>query len=205
MRVTVSSWCRAALLALAFNLAAHAQPSPWAESYRLEALGRYAEAQAPLEPLATRQPAHEFALLRTAWLLHLQGRFAESEKRYFAAAAMNTRAIEPWLGVMLPQMAHYRWADAMQAGRKALEINPWDYTAQVRLLMCEEALSRWADVAARAAALAQRFPSDATALVYAARAASALRDTRGAREHYAQVLERFPEHAEARKYLADNP
>ena len=82
----------AACLALCVGHSALAQPSPWYESYRLEALGQYAEAQARIETLATQQPAHEFAVLRTAWLLYLQGRFVDSEKRYLSAAAMNPRA-----------------------------------------------------------------------------------------------------------------
>ena len=184
---------------------AQSQQDPWAESYRLEVTGKYAEAHAVIEVLATKQPAHEFATLRSAWLLYLQGKFVEAERRYLRAAEINPRSIEPWLGAMLPQMAQYRWADAIKSGQKALETNPWDYTAHVRLMACEEALSRWSDLATRAAALAARYPSDATALVYAARAAAAQRDMRKARGNYAQVLERFPEHVEAKKFMSSNP
>ena len=198
------AFARRTLAALASALAiagAHAQQDPWSESYRLEALGKYAEAQAQIAPFAVRQPAHEFAMLRSAWLLYLQARHAESEALYQKVLGANPRSIEAALGLMLPQMAQYRWADATKSGRRALAESPWDYTAHVRLMICEEATSRWDELAKHAAEVSHRYPSDATVLVYWARAESALRNTRRARELYAQVLERVPAHAEASKYL----
>ena len=186
---------------LAFAAAAHAQPDPWSESYRLEGLGRYAEAQAQIAPLATRQPVHEFALIRNAWLAYLQGRYPESETLYQRALAANPRSLEASLGLMLPQMAQYRWADVIKAGRRVLADSPWDYTAHVRIMISEEAMSRWDELAKHAAEVSSRYPTDATLLVYWARAESALKNLRKARELYAQVLERVPGHAEATKYL----
>lgn len=186
---------------LAIALASNAQADSWSESYRLEALGRYAEAQAQIAPLSTRQPAHEFAVIRAAWLTYLQGRYPEAETLYQRALSVNPRSIEASLGVMLPQMAQYRWADAIKTGRKLLSDSPWDYTAHVRIMICEEAMSRWDDLARHAAEVSLRYPTDATILVYWARAESALRNVRRARELYTQVTERVPGHAEAGKYL----
>ncbi len=195
--------CRLAALTagLALSFAAQAQTDPWSESYRLEGLGRYAEAQAQIAPLATRQPVHEFALIRSAWLQYLQGSHTEAEALYQRALALNSRSIEAALGVMLPQMAQYRWADAIKTGRKVLASSPWDYTAHVRIMICEEATSRWDELAKHASEVSSRYPTDATLLVYWARAESALRNVRRARELYAQVIERVPGHAEATKYL----
>ncbi|MSQ72416.1 MAG: hypothetical protein EXR27_14155 [Betaproteobacteria bacterium] len=193
------------LAALAAGLmiaaAAHAQQDHWAESFRLEGIGNYAEALARIAPLATRQPPHEFALIRTAWLTYLQGRYPEAEALYLKALAVNPRSIEAALGTMLPQMAQYRWADAIKTGRKVLADSPWDYTAHVRIMICEEATSRWDDLSKHAAQVSPRYPTDTTILVYWARAESALRNVRKARELYAQALERVPGHAEATKYL----
>lgn len=191
----------AVLAALAFAAQSHAQTDPWAESYRLENLGRYAEARAQIASFANRPAAHEFALMRSAWLSYLEARHAEAEALYQKALAANPRSLEAMLGLMLPQMAQYRWEDAIRVGRRVLNESPWDYTAHVRLMICEEATSRWEELARHATALAQRYPSDATILVYWARAESALRNSRKARELYAQVLERVPGHAEATKYL----
>lgn len=195
-------------LAIAALLAASmvgAQPDPWSESYRLEYLGKHADALALIEPIANRQPVNEFAILRSAWLLHLQGKYAEAEKRYQRAAEVNPRSLEAKLGLMLPQMALYRWNDAIQSGRKVLADSPWNYTAHVRIMISEEALSRWEDLAKHAAEVSSRYPADATVLVYWARAEAALKRTRKARELYAQVLERVPGHIEASTYIRNVP
>jgi tetratricopeptide (TPR) repeat protein len=182
-----------------------AQKDPWAESYRLEALGKYADAQAALEPLWARQPNHEFMVIRSAWLSYLQGRHAEAEKGYLRAYELNPRSLEALLGVMLPQMAQYRWVEAITAGRKVLDESRWNYTAHVRIMICEEAMSRWSDLARHAAEVSARYPTDATLLVYWARAEAALRNTAKAKSLYNQVLERIPGHIEATKFIKNNP
>ncbi|MBI4989535.1 MAG: hypothetical protein HZC23_12010 [Rhodocyclales bacterium] len=194
-----------ALAALLTAPAIGAQQDPWSESYRLEYLGKHADALALVEPFANRQPVNEFAIMRSAWLLHLQGRYAEAEKRYLRAAEVNPRSLEAKLGVMLPQMALYRWNDAIQSGRKVLADNPWNYTAHARIMLSEEALSRWEDLAKHAAEVSARYPTDATLLVYWARAEAALKRTRKAKELYAQVLERVPGHIEASTYIKNVP
>ena len=194
----------AAGLALASPMAG-AQQDPWTESYRFEYIGKYAEALALIEPLASRQPINEFAIMRSAWLLHLQGKYAEAEKRYQRAAEVNPRSLEAKLGIMLPQMALYRWNDAIQTGRKVLADSPWNYTAHVRIMISEEALSRWEELSKHAAEVSARYPTDATLIVYWARAEAALKRTRKAKELYAQVLERVPGHIEAGNYLRNNP
>ena len=194
-----------AIAALLLAPLAGAQPDPWSESYRLEYVGKYADALSLIEPIANRQPVNEFAIMRTAWLLHLQGKYAESEKRYLRAAEVNPRSLEARLGLMLPQMALYRWNDAIQSGKKVLAESPWNYTAHVRIMVCEEALSRWEDLSKHAAEVSVRYPADATLLVYWARAEAALKRSRKAKELYAQVLERVPGHIEASTYIRHVP
>jgi tetratricopeptide (TPR) repeat protein len=203
MHPTVRTVVVLALLLLA--PAAGAEQDPWSESYRLEYLGKHAEALALIEPFARRQPVNEFAIMRSAWLLHLQGKYAEAEQRYLRAAQANPRSIEARLGAMLPQMALYRWNDAIETGRKILADSPWNYTAHVRIMICEEALSRWEDLAKHAAEVSARYPTDATVLVYWARAEAALKRTRKARELFAMVLQRVPGHIEAGSYLKNAP
>ncbi len=191
--------------ALAAAGQSYAQADPWAESYKLEAARKYAEAQAQMEKVVARQPSNDFAVMRTAWLSYLQGQHAESEKHYRRAIEINTRSIEARLGLMLPLMAQYRWADATKVGRDVLAVSPWDYHAHTRLMVCEEATSRWDDLAKHAAEVAVRYPSDATALVYWARAESALGNPRRAKTLFNQVLERYPGHDEASRYVRANP
>lgn len=199
----IRGWvCTAGLSCALVASGALAQTDPWAESYRLEAAGKYADAQALIEPLATRQPPNEFAALRVGWLLYLQARHAESEKQYRRAADAYPRSLEARLGLMLPLMAQSKWQDAIRAGREVLAASPWQYTAHARLMVCEEATSRWDDLAKRGAEVSARYPSDANALVYWARAESALGNSHKARTLFQQVLERIPGHTEATRYLA---
>ena len=203
LRVRALSCVLVPLCLLTASFGARAQANPWYDSYQLEYLGKYAEAQAKIEPQATQR--NEFALIRSAWLLYLQGKYADSAARYRAAAELNPRSTEAPLGAMLPLMAEYRWAEAIESGRKVLADNPWDYTTHVRLMVCEEALSRWDDLARHAAEVSQRYPTDATVMVYWARAESALRNIPRAKQLYAQVMERVPYHIEATKFLKNNP
>ncbi len=207
MVTTRSLFARTALAfaALLVTPTVGAQQDPWSESYRHEYVGKFAEALALIEPIANRQPTNEFAIMRSAWLLHLQGKYVEAEKRYLRAAEVNPRSLEAKLGVMLPQMALYRWNDAIQSGRKVLADSPWNYTAHIRIMVCEEALSRWEDLAKHAAEVSARFPADATSLVYWARAEAAQKRTRKAKELFAQVLERVPGHIEASTYIKNVP
>lgn len=199
----ITWWSRAATLVLVlFAVAAQGQQDPWAESFRLEAIGKYADAQALIEPLAARQPPHEFAMMRVGWLLYLQGRHADSAKQYRRAADANPQSIEARLGAMLPLMAQSQWQEATRAGREVLAISPWDFTAHLRLMICEESTSRWNDLAKHAAEVSARYPVDVNALVFWARAESALNNRQKAQLLYRQVLERIPGHAEALRYLS---
>lgn len=199
----ITRWARGAALALTlFAAAAQAQQEPWAESYRLEAIGKYGDAQTLIEPIAARQPPHELALMRVGWLLYLQGRHAESAKQYRRAADANPRSIEARLGMMLPLMAQSQWQEAERVGREVLAISPWDFTAHLRLMICEESTSRWNDLAKHAAEVSARYPVDVNALVFWARAESALSNRQKAQTLYRQVLERIPGHAEALRYMS---
>ena len=115
--------------ALALAQSAAGQSEPWAASYRLESLGQYAEAQAEVGKVLAAQPGHEFALIRSAWLAYLQGRYAESEGLYLKAAQRNARMVEASQGLMLPLMAQYRWVagkhERGQVGVQLLSVQPF--------------------------------------------------------------------------------
>lgn len=186
------------LLACSF---VQAQSSIMQESYQLEKENKPLEALAKIEQLLAQQPTHELALLRSAWLLHQQGQHAESEKRYAKAIELNPRSIDARLGLMLPQLAQKHYAKVVSTSRRVLADNPAEYTANLRLLISEEALARWPDVSRHASEFAAYYPTDATPLLYWARSEVAQRNTNKARELYSKVLERQPANEEASKYL----
>jgi len=176
-----------------------ARADAWSESYRLEAIGRYADAAAQIEGQVRNG---EYAQIRHAWLLYLQGRFEESIAGYKRAGTMNPRSIDAHLGVTLPLMAQWKWQEAAEVTRALLSKAPGNYAATVRLLVIEEALKQWRPMAEDAAQMAARYPSDATAWVYLARAEAWQNNVDRARDAYQRVLQIVPGHLEATKYLA---
>lgn len=176
----------------------------WQQSYSLERQGKYAQAAAVLDILLRSFPNSEFALMRRGWLEYLQGKHNESLRSYNQALAVNSKSIEARLGQTLPLMAQKRWTEAESVARKVIALSAWDYTAHVRLLICEEAQRKWDDMARHAAELSAHYPGDPTALVYRARAEAWQGNTKKAVAAYSQVLERVPVNAEAGRYLQIN-
>lgn len=181
-----------------------AQPADlnyWKDSYALEAAGKYEQAASALEPILRTAPNHEFGLMRRAWLNYLQGRHREALRDYNQILWLNPNALEARLGLTLPLMAQQRWSEAANEARKVIAVSAWDYTAHLRLLLCEEGEARWDDMAQHAAALVVRYPTDATFLVYLARAEAWRGNIKAAKTYYGRVLERIPAHVEAGNYL----
>jgi tetratricopeptide (TPR) repeat protein len=199
----------ACVSALSLALPAMAQTSPieaaWRDSYALEAAGKYAAAASALDAVPASSPDHDFVLMRRGWLNYLQGRHNDAIRDYNLALNANPRSLEAMLGATLPLMAQQRWREAGAMARKVIAVSPWDYTAHVRLMVCEEGEKRWQDLAQHAAEFSARFPSDATGLVYLARAEAWLGNVRRAQLAYQRVLARLPTHVEALNYLKNNP
>ena len=188
---------------------AHAQTNAadgiWRESYTLEAAGKYAPASSVLDTVPTSSPDYDFVLMRRGWLNYLQGRHNDAIRDYNLALAANPKSVEALLGITLPLMAQQRWREAAMAAKKVLAVSPWDYTAHVRLMVCEEGEKKWPDLAQHAGEFSARFPSDATALVYLARAEAWLGNVKRALAAYVRVRARLPTHVEAQTYLKNNP
>jgi tetratricopeptide (TPR) repeat protein len=187
----------AALLACAGTVGA----TPWEDSYALEAANKYGPAATALDPVLRQWPNHEFALMRRAWLNYQQGRMSDALRDYTQILTANPRSLEARLGMTLPLIAQQRWREAAAEARKVLAMSAWNYTAHVRLMVCEEGERKWDELSRHASELSARFPTDATALVYLARAEAAKGNVKAAVVTYLQVLERIPAHAEALAYL----
>jgi tetratricopeptide (TPR) repeat protein len=189
------------LLAITATGARAAMEEAWEESYRHEATGQFTLALKALQPVLSKYPRHEFALLRTGWLNYLLGKHNDAVESYKQALAVNSKSLDARLGMTLPLLAQQRWREAAYHARQVLEIAPWNYYAHVRLMMCEEAEGQWEALAKHAAEVTVRYPSDATVQVYLARAYARLGKESQARIVFEEVLERFPRHLEAKQYL----
>lgn len=181
-----------------------AMPEVWAESYRLETAGQYIPAIKALAPLLAKFPRHELAQLRLGWLNYLQGNHNSALDAYKVAISINGKSLDARLGATLPLLAQQRWQEAAFYARQVIEIEPWNYYAHIRLMICEDAEGQWEALQKHASEVTLRYPSDASVQVYLARAFTRLGMQRQAQVVYEQVLERIPRHLEATQFLEKN-
>jgi tetratricopeptide (TPR) repeat protein len=173
----------------------------WTTSYALEANGKYEQAAAVLAPELDHGDSSEFALLRYGWLNYLQGNYNDAIRSYKRALERNQRSFDARLGIALPLMAQKRWREAARYLAYILARSPYDYTAHIRLMVCEEGLRKWETLEKHAREISAYYPSDATVLVYLARAYAWRGKNSQARAAYKRVLVRVPEHLEATRFL----
>lgn len=185
-----------AAVALTFSALSQAQNSAWVESYKLEAAGKFADAQAQIESQNT-----ELSSLRAAYLTAIQGKFADAEARYKKVLATNPKSIPALTGVMNQQMAQQRYGDTIATAQQILKFNAMDYTAQTNIMFCQWKTSQWADLAKKAAEVSPYYPTDVSILVYGARANAALGNKAEAKRMFSTVVDLFPGHIEATNYL----
>lgn len=191
-----------ALILLLAAGSSHAGSSVWEKSYQLAAAGKHEQAAEVIEPMA--DAGNEYAILRYAYLMYLQGENADSISYYKKAISLNPDSIDARLGITLPLIAQKRWRQVKFYSQQVLGISRWNYTAHLRLMIAEEGMRKWGTLAEHAAKLAKVYPGDATALVYLARARAWQGDVAAAKAAYRKVLVRLPAHNEARAYLKNN-
>ena len=130
------------------------------ESYKLEAAKRYRRALRALEGIEAGERSTYFYQLRLAWLRHLNGQHPTAILAYQTAAAMKPHAVEPLIGLMLPQMASRRWKDALGTARRALRLAPGTYLASTRLAWVLFNLGRYTESAKASRQVLERYPAD---------------------------------------------
>jgi len=96
----------------------------WVKSYQLEAMGNYAQAAQSIAPLIRHRPDHEFAIIRHAWLNHLQGKYNEAIGDYTTSLKINGKSLDAKLGITLPLLAQKRWRKAAFYATEVLAIAP---------------------------------------------------------------------------------
>jgi tetratricopeptide (TPR) repeat protein len=171
--------------------------NPWAISYILESQGHYQKAIKILEPMLKKNESREFALLRVGWLHYLQGEYNDAFNNYQQALRINSESFDAKLGITLPLMAQHRWREAIHYLDEVTAESPWNYTANIRLLACWEALHKWNNVKHLSQKTAAHFPSEAIPFIYLARALYQQGNTHNAKRAYNQALMRTPSNTEA--------
>ncbi len=129
-------------------------------SYDSEAVGKVADSLSVLDQLSSPRKESYVVTLRRAWLLYRLGRFAESVDVYVRAISLAPGAVEPRLGILLPQLALRRWGDVETQARAVLKLEPGNYLATLRLAYACYNLQRYAESTALYRRLKDLYPSD---------------------------------------------
>ncbi|THB71245.1 MAG: tetratricopeptide repeat protein [Gammaproteobacteria bacterium] len=173
----------------------------WSMSYTYEAEGKYQAAAALIEKNLNKSADKEFALIRYAWLNYLLGNYDDSISNYQKAIAINPDSIDAKLGITLPLLASQKYSKTKRYAKQVLEVSPWNYTAHMKIILCEQAQKRWATLKSHTQALIKHYPTDTTLQVFLARAYANLDEGDNAVKTYKKVLIRYPGHYEALNYI----
>jgi tetratricopeptide (TPR) repeat protein len=132
-------------------------------SYDHESVGRFADALRDLNDLPGVEQEGYLARLRRGWLLYRMGRHAESVTAYRQAIAIERGSVEARVGGLLPLISLRRWAEVEQEARAALEIDPANYLAGVRLAFAVYNRARYPEAETLYRRVLGFYPSDADA------------------------------------------
>lgn len=130
------------------------------QSYDFEAAAKLREALAVLDQLPPERRVSYLGWARRGWLQYRLGLHAESVESYRKAIALSPQAVEPRLGIMLPQLALHRWADAELIAKEVLRADPMSYLATLRLAFVYYSQHRYAESTALYKRLRDLYPSD---------------------------------------------
>jgi tetratricopeptide (TPR) repeat protein len=129
-------------------------------SYQLEYEKKYQDAFKAVQKLADSDSHHYLAHLRTAYLAYVLGNSAVSSKYYQKAMVIAPDAIEPALGLMLPQLAMGNYTQVEMTAKAIFNKDPKNYTARSRLAWSYYLGARYSDAAKIYEDIVKDYPSD---------------------------------------------
>ena len=132
-------------------------------SYDHEAGGRFADALRALNDLPAAEQESYLGRLRRGWLLYRVGRHDESAASYRQAIALERGSVEARVGGLLPLIALRAWAEVEQGARAALDLDPANYLAGLRLAFAVYNRGRCPEAETLYRRVLGRYPSDADA------------------------------------------
>jgi tetratricopeptide (TPR) repeat protein len=146
-------------------------------------------------------PDGELRALRTGWLQYRLGKWDASIFAYRNALSRNPHSMDARLGEVLSLLAAQRWGEAERGAQAALDLEPNNYTALLRLAVAQEAQKNWNGLGKTGTLLTTYYPSDYLSYLYLARAHAWLGKSSDAAKAYGAVLSRYPGYLEAKSYL----
>jgi tetratricopeptide (TPR) repeat protein len=130
------------------------------QSYDFESAGKLKEALSALESMPPSRSNSYLGWARRGWLQYRLGQHNESLESYRKAIALAPHAIEPRLGILLPQLALHRFTDAEVVAKEVLRYDPQSYLATLRLAFVYYNQHRYGDSVSLYQHLRDLYPSD---------------------------------------------
>ncbi len=180
----------------------YASPEAYRQSYQLESQKKYGEALKALGTITGSERGTYFYSLRLGWLSYLGGKYQQAIASYKVAVRLRPGAVEPLLGLTLPQMALRAWVDASRTAKAAIAIDKKNYTANSRLALCEYNLGRYKASMNRYRKILGLYPGNLTMRLGLGWAQLKAHDQEAAGRTFAEVLRRSPNNASAKQGLA---
>ena len=166
-------------------------------SYAAEAKGDYPAAIKPLADLGPADSAHYIAQLRLGWLHYCTKNWNESIPHYFKAVQQAPNAIEPLLGLMLPQQAAGKNDEALRTAQMVLRLDPNNYTALSRTAWLLYLAKDYRGAAATYRKLVAWYPADSEMLLGLGYSLKLAGQTQEAAQHFRTVLLLSPNNTRA--------
>lgn len=183
------------LLSILSTAAAPAVPTDaptrtaWRESLRLESTGDFVQAGALLTPLP-RSYAVDF---RLGWLHYLATNHAVAITHYRAALAAAPHSLEARLAILLPLLAHARFADAETTARAILHDHRHNHPATLRLAIALRLQGNLAEARRVLLRALPAHPSDPALLNELGHVHAAQKNLPAARDFYTQAFSLDPD------------
>lgn len=130
------------------------------QSYEHEARAELVAALRALESMPSAGRGSYTFALRHGWLLHLNAKYPEAIAAYQTAIRQAPAAIEPRLGLTLPQMALRQWQAIVETTQAILQIDPLQTQALARLALAQYQMGRYQDAEANYLKVLALYPSD---------------------------------------------
>lgn len=172
-------------------------------SYEAEAKGDYAAATKPL--VTSAAGGNYVAQLRLGWLGYCSKDWTESITRYKQAAQLAPFAIEPLLGLMLPQQAAGKNDDAIHTAQTILRQDPNNYTALSRTAWLLYLKRDYKQAAITYRKLVNLYPTDTEMLLGLGFSLKFAGDRKEAAQHFNTVLLLSPNNSRALEGLREEP
>ncbi|CAK0771662.1 Tetratricopeptide repeat protein [Azospirillaceae bacterium] len=173
-------------------------------SYTYERMASYEDAIKALIPVFDAYPEGYTVNLRLGWLYYLRGNYANAIEHYRKAGRLSPLSLEARLGLLNPLIAQDRVQEAIDLSRQILEIDRYNYTANLRMVTLLRRQGK-RDIAERLCLdVLAVYPADVLFLAELGQIKADLNQTSSATAIFNDVLTLDPENIVAKRYLKQN-